>query len=86
MVKGLLQRKDIDYSNVLSLVVKLTTVQIILGILRIDNFHLQQLDVKVALLHGDLEEEIYMMQPEGFETQRQKGHVCRLNKVDMVSS
>lgn len=70
MVKGLLQRKDIDYSNVLSLVVKLTTVQIILGILRIDNFHLQQLDVKVALLHGDLEEEIYMMQPEGFETQR----------------
>lgn len=80
MVKGLLQRKDIDYSNVLSLVVKLTTVQIILGILRIDNFHLQQLDVKVALLHGDLEEEIYMMQPEGFETQRQKGHVCRLNK------
>lgn len=80
MVKGLLQRKDIDYSNVLSLVVKLTTVQIILGILRIDNFHLQQHDVKVALLHGDLEEEIYMMQPEGFETQRQKGHVCRLNK------
>ncbi|GAA0167487.1 transmembrane signal receptor [Lithospermum erythrorhizon] len=42
--------------------------------------HLEQLDVKTIFLHGDLEEEIYMLQPKGFEQLKMKNLVCRLNK------
>ena len=36
--------------------------------------------MKITFLHGDLEEEIYMLQPEGFEEKEKKNLVCRLNK------
>ncbi|GJY89529.1 retrovirus-related pol polyprotein from transposon TNT 1-94 [Tanacetum coccineum] len=38
------------------------------------------LDVKTAFLHGNLEEEIYMLQPEGFKQKGKENLVCRLNK------
>ncbi|KAE8690148.1 hypothetical protein F3Y22_tig00110925pilonHSYRG00035 [Hibiscus syriacus] len=45
-----------------------------------ENLHLEQLDVKTAFLHGDLKEEIYMRQPEGFIEVGKKNLVCRLKK------
>ena len=39
-----------------------------------------QLDVKTMFLHDDLEEEIYMQQPEGFVSKGKEHLVCRLNK------
>ena len=45
-----------------------------------ENLHLEQLDVKTAFLYGDLEEKIYMHQPEGFIVQGKKNLVCRLTK------
>ncbi|KAE8656252.1 Retrovirus-related Pol polyprotein from transposon TNT 1-94 [Hibiscus syriacus] len=41
---------------------------------------IEQLDVKTTFLHGNLEEELYMLQPEGFEEDEKKNLVCRLNK------
>ncbi|GMP42374.1 hypothetical protein CsSME_00012145 [Camellia sinensis var. sinensis] len=42
---------------------------------------LQQLDLKNAFLHGDLEEEVYMDVPPGFSSQSTVGKVCRLKKA-----
>lgn len=52
----------------------------LLALVAMFDMDLEQLDVKTAFLHGDLEEEIYMKQPEGFVVPRKENHVCRLNK------
>lgn len=60
--------------------VKLTTIRMVLGIVTTENLHLEQLDVKKAFLHSDLEEEIYMVQPEAFKTRQKQVLVCKLKQ------
>jgi len=58
-VKGCQQREGIDFSKIFSPIVKLTTIRFVLSIVVVEDLHLEQLDVKIAFLHGVLEEEIY---------------------------
>ena len=58
----------------------MSTIRLVLGMVAAENLHLKQLDVKTAFLHGDLEEDIYMIQPEGFIVQGQENLVCKLRK------
>ena len=44
------------------------------------NLEVEQLDVKTAFLHGDIDKEIYMEQPEGFEVKGKEHLVCKLKK------
>jgi len=80
VVKGFQQKQGIDYTEIFSPVVKLTTIRLVLSIVAAENLHLEQLDVKTAFLHGDLEEDIYMKQPEGFQVPGKENLVCRLKK------
>ena len=80
VVKGYAQKEGIDFNEIFSPVVRLTTVRVVLAMCATFDLHLEQLDVKTAFLHGDLEEEIYMLQPEGFEEKGKRNLVCRLNK------
>ncbi|WVZ00646.1 hypothetical protein V8G54_026715 [Vigna mungo] len=80
VVKGFQQKEGVDYTEIFALVVKLNTIKSVLSIVASEGLYLEQLDVKTAFLHGDLDEEIYMHQPEGFLEERKKNMVCRLKK------
>ena len=80
LVKGYSQRKGIDYAELFSPVVKLTSIRILLNVVASENLHLEQMDVKTAFLHGDLDKEIYMQQPEGFVVPGKEYMVCKLTK------
>ncbi|RVW88410.1 Retrovirus-related Pol polyprotein from transposon TNT 1-94 [Vitis vinifera] len=55
-------------------------IRLVLGMVAVENLHLEQLDVKTTFLHGDLEEDLYMIQPEGFIVQGQENLVCKLRR------
>ena len=54
-----------DYFDTYSLVARIATIRVLLAIASIQNLVIHQMDVKIAYLNGDLDEEIYMEQPEG---------------------
>jgi hypothetical protein len=80
VVKGFAQKKGIYFDEIFSPVVKMTSIRTILSLVAIEDLHLEQLDVKTTFLHGDLEEEIYMQQPQGYEVKGKENLVCRLKK------
>jgi hypothetical protein len=80
VVRGFAQKKGIDFDEIFSLVIKMTSIRTILSLVAVGYFHLEQLDVKTTFLHGDLEEEIYMQQPQGYEIKGKENLVCRLKK------
>lgn len=65
--RGYTQEERIDYNEVFSPVVKHSSIQILLAIVAQFDLKLVHLDVKTAFLHRDLEEKIYMTQPNGFK-------------------
>eukprot|EP00253_Pinus_taeda_P025927 PITA_25927 len=51
------------------------------GTISTDELDIHQMDVKTAFLNGKIEEEVYIEQPEGFETFNRESHVCRLKRA-----
>jgi hypothetical protein len=70
----------VDFDEIFSRVVKLSTLRFLLGVVAHEDLELLQLDVKTTFLHGDLNEEIYMEQPQGFASPGREHLVCRLRK------
>ena len=64
VVKGFSQKKGIDFDEIFSPVVKMTSIRIILSIVATANLHSEKIDAKSSFLHGDLGEEIYMAHPQ----------------------
>ncbi|KAK1608133.1 hypothetical protein QYE76_031806 [Lolium multiflorum] len=66
VAKGFRQIQGVDYDETFSPVAKLKSVRILLAIAAFFDYEIWQMDVKMAFLNGDIEEELYMVQPKGF--------------------
>lgn len=79
VAKGYNQLEGIDYMDSFSPVAKTVTVRLVLAITSAYSWHLHQLDINNAFLHGYLEETVYMQIPEGYD-KGDTGQVCKLNR------
>ena len=80
VIKGYKQQEGLDYFDTYSPVTRINSIRMILAIAALKNLEIHQMDVKTAFLNGDLDEEIYMEQPEGFITPGKGNKVCKLVK------
>ena len=62
VVKGFAQKEGIDFTNIFSPIVKMLSIRVIIGLVVALDLECEQLDVKTALFHSELEEEIYTKQ------------------------
>ena len=81
VAKGYAQTYGIDFEETLSPVEKMAIVRAIISLTASKHWKLHQMDVKNAFLNGDLEEEVYMEQPEGFVHPDFPHYVCKLRKA-----
>ena len=79
VAKGYTQKEE-DFFDTYSPVARLTTIRVLLSLTASYGLLVHQMDVKTAFLNGELEEEIYMDQPDGFVSKDQEGMVCKLLK------
>ncbi|GJR13592.1 retrovirus-related pol polyprotein from transposon TNT 1-94 [Tanacetum coccineum] len=80
VAKGYRQKEGQDFFDTYSPVTRITSIRTLIAIATIHNLIIHQMDVKTAFLNGELDEEIYMQQPEGFVVKGQEHKVCKLLK------
>ena len=80
VAKGYSQREGIDYKETFSPVSTKDSFRVVMALVAHFNLELQQMDVKTAFLNGDLTEDVYMIQPDGFVEKGREHLVCKLRK------
>nr|GEX95607.1 ribonuclease H-like domain, reverse transcriptase, RNA-dependent DNA polymerase [Tanacetum cinerariifolium] len=81
VTKGYIQEHGLDFEEVFAPVARMETIQVLLAIDANNKWEVHHLDVKYSFLHGDLKEEVYVIQPEGFVKRQDNGKVYRLIKA-----
>src|SRR5882762_9274941 len=81
VAKGFTQTHGVDYDETFSPVTRFESLHLLLALAALEDWEIHSMDVKSAFLNGDLDEEIYMAQPEGFSLPGQESKVCRLRKA-----
>ncbi|GJR21743.1 zinc finger, CCHC-type containing protein [Tanacetum coccineum] len=78
VIQGFKQKSGIDYFDTYAPVARISTIRLLIAMASIHNLIIHQMDVKTAFLNGELDEEVYMNQPQGFIMPGNK------NKVDLT--
>jgi len=81
VAKGFSQIEGIDFDHIFSLVVRYESVHLLLVVAALENWHIEGLDIKSAFLYGQLDEEIYLEQSEGFKIHGQEWKVLCLRQT-----
>ena len=81
VAKGYIQRHSVDFEEVFAPVARIETVGFIIALAASRGCEIHHLDVKTAFLHGDLKEDVYVQQPEGFRVKGKEENVYKLKKV-----
>ena len=79
--KGYAQVEGIDFGETFALVARMESIRLILAYASSKHIKVYQMDVKSTFLNGDLEEEVYMEQPDGLQVQEVEQYVYRLKKA-----
>ncbi|WVZ58918.1 hypothetical protein U9M48_009137 [Paspalum notatum var. saurae] len=80
VAKGFRQIQGVDYDETFSLVAMLKSIRILLAIAPYHDYEVWQMDAKTAFLNGNLSEDVYMTQPDGFVDPQNAGKVYKLLK------
>jgi hypothetical protein len=81
VARGFSQVEGIDYEETFAPVARYTSIRTIIAIVASMCWRLHQMDVKTTFLNGEIEEEVYIEQPNGFVIHEKESHVCRLKKT-----
>ena len=84
VAKGFTQREGIDYQETFAPVVKQDSLRTVLSIAASLDLEIRQVDVQTAFLNGDLKEELYIEQPQGFAVKGKEKQACRLINIGYV--
>nr|GEW09351.1 retrovirus-related Pol polyprotein from transposon TNT 1-94 [Tanacetum cinerariifolium] len=79
--RGYRQEEGIDFEESFALVARLEAIRIFVAYATHKNMVVYQMDVKTAFLNGNLREEVYVTQPDGFVDQDNPNHVYKLKKA-----
>ena len=80
VAQGFSQKFGVDYDKTFCPVVRPESVRAVIALAAQNDLKLHQMDVTTAFLNGELKDEVYMKQPEGFIERGQEHLVCRLNR------
>jgi Reverse transcriptase (RNA-dependent DNA polymerase) len=80
VAKSFKQIQGVDYDETFSLVAMFKSIRILLAIVAFHDYKIWQMNVKTVFLNGDLEEDVYMTQPMGFEDPNNASKVCKLKR------
>lgn len=81
VAKCYIQRQIVDFDEVFAPVVRIETMLLIIGMTSTHGWELHHLDVKTAFLHGQLKEEVFVSQPEGYVIKGSEAKVYKLKKA-----
>jgi len=81
VARGFSQKEGIDYDEIFAPVARYTTIRSVMSLASVLGWKLYQMDVKTAFLNGEVEQEVYVEQPDGFVEHSKESHVCKLKKA-----